>query len=298
MGLDIRDLRSWLFVPGDSDRKLRRAMASDADALILDLEDSVLPADKAGARLRAASMVAPIRATSPSRGVFVRINGLEADGCEADIRAAVSAGAHGLVVPKIAGADDIGRIAARVDAAEAATRGHPGGTALIPIATERPAAIFRLDEIARSHRRVAGLAWGMEDLGAELGARRTRTADGRILGLFETVRALALLAARGAGLAAIDTPLIDLDADLRLAGEATEAADVGFTGKMAIHPAQIAAINAAFAVTADELRHARAIVALSQTAGGAAFRYRDRMVDTPHVVAARRLLRRAERDTA
>jgi citrate lyase subunit beta / citryl-CoA lyase len=293
MDLDIRHLRSWLFVPGDSERKFLSALSSAADALIIDLEDSVLPSNKATARSTTARLLADAAGSCPAGGLFVRVNSTDSGHGIDDIRVVVAARARGLVLPKITSAAELRQIVALVENAEAATPGHSGRTRLIPIATESPAAVFRLDEIARAHHRVAGLAWGMEDLGAEMGARRTRRADGRMLEVFSCVRSLALLAATGAGLAALDTPVIDLEAGAQLADEAGEAADMGFTGKMAIHPAQVAAINTAFSVSSAELAHARAILALSATGGGAAFRYKGRMVDTPHLLAARRLIEKA-----
>ena len=284
---DFRFARSWLFVPGDSERKLAKCWSSGADAIIVDLEDSVAAENKALARITAAAAIRQARESGVTATIVVRLNALQTGLTCDDIAATIGAGADGYVAPKVASTSDVRTFAEILDRHEAS-----GGNeaALIPIATEVPEAIFRLNEIAQAHERVRGLFWGMEDLGAEVGARRTRRDDGEILEAFRMVRSLSMFAAASAGIACVDTPFIDIANADGLAKEATEASWMGFSGKLAIHPAQVEAINAAFSPSPEEIEDALTILRMSREGGGAAFRYKGRMVDTPHLTAAERLL--------
>ena len=279
--------RSWLFVPGNSERKLAACWASGADAVVVDLEDSVPAEEKAAARMAAAAAIAASRARGEARTIVLRTNALQTGLAEDDVAATIDSGLDGFVVPKVGGPADVSTFAGLVDRHAVARHTEIG---IIPIATEVPRAIFDLPGIATAHRRVGGLFWGMEDLGVEAGARRTRRDDGEILDAFKTVRSLALFAAAAAGIACVDTPVVDMGNAACLAREAEEASWMGFSGKLAIHPAQLAAINAAFSPTAAEREDAEAILRLSAEGGGAAFRYKGRMVDTPHLTAAAKLL--------
>jgi len=292
MTKDFRLARSWLFVPGDSQRKLAKCWSSGADVIIVDLEDSVTAENKALARDTAAEAIRNARADGIGTAIVVRLNALQTGLAEQDIAATVGAGVDGYVLPKVAGAPDVTEFARMLESAEA-----PGATpaALIPIATELPEAIFRLREITLAHRRVAGIFWGMEDLGVEVGARRTRHDNGDILEAFRTVRSLAMFAASAAGIAGVDTPFIDIANAEGLTREATEASWMGFSGKLAIHPSQVEPINTAFSPSAEEVEDARTILRMSGEGGGAAFRYKGRMIDTPHLAAAERLLGRLEK---
>jgi citrate lyase subunit beta / citryl-CoA lyase len=284
--LDVSSLKSWLFVPGDSDRKIARSADAGADALILDLEDSVPAASKAPARTTVAEAIRRMRSAGRSEALFVRVNALATGLTLQDIAETLPAGPDGYVLPKVQGQSDPGIVNDMLKGLRA-----PETLALLPIATEVPAAIFRLEEIAVGPR-VRGLIWGVEDLGAEMAARRTRAPDGRLLAPFELVRSLCLFAAAAAGVSALDSPYVDI-ADLAgLEREAQEASWAGFTGKLAIHPSQVAVINRAFLPSMAEQDWARAILAIAQETGAAAFRHEGRMVDTPHLAAARRLLAR------
>ncbi len=289
---DLRLARSWLFVPGDSERKLEKCWGSGADAIIVDLEDSVTKGNKALARETAARAIRGARSSGFDATIVVRLNALQTGLARDDIAATVNAGADGYVVPKVARGDDVAQAARLLGDAET-VGAEPA--AIIPIATEVPEAIFRLPEIAKADGRVAGLMWGMEDLGVEVAARRTRRPNGEILDPFKTVRSLALFAAAAAGIASLDTPYVDMSDTEGLMREATEASWMGFTGKLAIHPSQVLPINEAFSPSPEEIEEARTILAMSQDGGGAAFRYRGRMIDTPHLAAAERLLARIER---
>ena len=275
-------LRSLLFVPGDRADRFGKAAGSGADAIILDLEDSVAPAAKARAREAVAAYLA-----APRTGAFrfVRINPLDTGTIDADLAAAC--GADGLVLPKPEGAQSV----AAVQAA------WPGACPpILPIATETPAALFRLGSYTGAHG-LAGLTWGAEDLPAAIGAASAREPDGSYTPPYEVARALTLFAAHAAGVAAIETvfPAI-ADAD-GLARYAARGARDGFTGMMAIHPAQVAAINAAFTPTAEQIAHARRIVAAFAAAPGAgALQLDGRMIDAPHLKQAMALLARADGD--
>lgn len=289
---DFRSLRSWMFVPGDSERKLARCWSSAADAIIVDLEDSVTADNKVAARTIAAEAIRQAKADGVTAAIFIRLNALPTGLAEGDVVATIGSGPDGYVVPKVAGPADVASYAALLARAEA-----PGAkrTALIPIATELPEAIFRLREIAHAHERVSGLFWGMEDLGTELSSRRTRSPNGEMLEAFRMVRSLALFAAASAGIACVDTPFVDFSNAEGLMKEATEASWMGYTGKLAIHPSQVDAINDAMSPTPEEIEEARTILRMSRDGGGAAFRHNGRMVDTPHLAAAERLLARIDR---
>ncbi len=288
---DFRFARSWLFVPGDSERKLAKCWSSGADAIIIDLEDSVTAENKALARITTAEAIRQARASGVTTTIVIRLNALQTGLVSDDIVATIRAGADGFVAPKVANAADVETFAQLLDRAEVQGQEQ---SAIIPIATEVPEAIFRLDEIARAHERVRGLFWGMEDLGAEVGARRTRRDDGEILDAFKTVRSLAMFAAASAGIACVDTPFVDIANADGLTKEATEASWMGFSGKLAIHPAQVEPINVAFSPSPEEIEDALTILRMSREGGGAAFRYKGKMVDTPHLTAAERLLARLD----
>ena len=273
-------LRSLLFVPGDRPDRFAKAAASGADAIILDLEDSVVPARKAAAREAVAAFLAQ---TGAAAARFVRVNPLDGDLVADDLAAAT--GADGLVLPKAEGAESITALQALAGAA---------CPPILPVATETPAAIFALGSY-RAATGLAGLTWGAEDLPAAIGAVTAREADGRYTPPYETARSLTLFAAHAAGVPAIETvfPAI-ADAD-GLAAYAGRGARDGFTGMMAIHPAQVAIINAAFTPSDDQVAAARAIVAAFAAAPDAgALQVDGRMVDAPHRKQALALLARVE----
>lgn len=272
-------LRSLLFVPGDRPERFEKAASSGADAMILDLEDSVSSERKDFARQAVAEYLASSNASSALR--LVRINPLHSPDLRSDL--AVARAAQGLVLPKAEGADTF----AVLDKA-AETFSLPP---ILPIATETPLSVFRLAEYARFGRRLMGLTWGAEDLPAAIGALGSRQTDGKFTPPYEMVRSLALFAAHAAGTAAIETvyPAIrDLEG---LEAYAARAAFDGFTGMMAIHPSQVEAINTAFSPTEQALGEARRIVAaFAEAPGQGAIQLDGRMIDAPHLKAARRIL--------
>ena len=298
-------LRSLLFVPADRPERFAKAAASGADALILDLEDSVAPERKADARKAVASYLSSSAAAPPSTAraepveapsfsseaedspstssgrtgvrILVRVNPLGSEHIDADL--ACVAGADGLMLPKAEGAASIEALAARTD------------LPILPVATETPAAMFQLGTYAGVAHRLLGLTWGAEDLPAAIGASTSREADGRYTPPYEVVRTLALFGAHAAGVPAIETvfpDFRDLDA---LAAYAARGRRDGFTGMMAIHPAQVPVINTAFTPSADEIAHARAVVALfAANPGAGALQLDGRMVDAPHLKQANAVL--------
>jgi len=285
--------RSWHFVPGASEKMLARAASLDADALILDLEDSVAPADKPAARERVAQW---LDATPTAAARIVRINPLATEWGAADL-AMAAVRADAVMAPKIESLADLRAIDERLAAHERETRreAHPVGVAAI--ATETPRAVFHLDEIARGPRLIA-ITWGAEDLSAAIGASSARGVDGRYLEVFRLARSLALLAAASAGIAAVDGVYTRLDDDAGLRAEADEAAAMGFLGKLTIHPRQIAITNAAFEPAPPAVAHARELVAayaVHAASGRGAFSFGGEMIDAPHLARAQALLARAAR---
>jgi citrate lyase subunit beta/citryl-CoA lyase len=270
-------LRSLLFVPGDRPERFAKAAASGADALIVDLEDSVVPARKAEAR---AAVQAALRDDRPVP-LFVRVNPLGSAFIDDDLAAIADERPDGLVLPKAEGAVDVLKLA-----------DHAPGIPILPVATETPAAVFALGGYGTAAACLAGLTWGAEDLPAAIGSV-SREADGRYTPVFETVRSLALLGAHAAGVPAIETVYPDFRDEGGLAAYAARGRRDGFAGMMAIHPAQVAAINAAFTPSEEEIAHARAVVAaFAANPGAGALQMDGRMIDAPHLKAAERLLAR------
>ena len=272
--------RCLLFVPADRPDRMEKASATDADALILDLEDSVAHSAKAGARVAAAAFLArPRRQT-----LFVRINPLGSGEAEADLAGIAAARPDGIMLPKAEGADSIRHLAALMDR----------DTPILPVATETPASVFLLGTYANVAARLAGITWGAEDLPAAIGATTSREPDGRFTPPYELARSLALFGAHAAGVPAIETVYPDFRDLDGLSAYARRAARDGFSGMMAIHPSQVSPINAAFSPSEDALAHARRIVAaFAANPGAGALALDGRMIDAPHLKQARRLLDRA-----
>ena len=279
------DLRSLLFVPGDRPDRMEKALHSGADALILDLEDSVALDAKAMARAAIAERLGGERG-GPM--LFVRINPLQGDLAAADLAAIVRARPDAIVLPKAEGADSL-RSLDRLLTEHGDTR-----AAILPIATETPAAMFRLGDYGGVTPRLTGLTWGAEDLPAAIGATTARAEDGRYTAPIELARSLALFGAHAAGVAAIETVYPDFRDLDGLARYAARGARDGFTGMMAIHPAQVSVINAAFTPSEAAIASARRIVdAFAADPAAGVLSIDGRMVDAPHLKQARRLLERA-----
>jgi len=274
-------LRSLLFVPGDRADRFAKAEASGADALILDLEDAVAASAKDTAR----AAVREWLGEGASLPRFVRINPVDAPLALADLDALAGTRPDGIMVPKAEGAATIAALDPLL--AERGLADIP----LLPIATETPAAIFQLGSYGAVAHRLAGITWGAEDLPAAIGAATSREEDGRYTAPYELARALTLFGAHAAGVAAIDTVYPAIRDDAGLTAYAARAARDGFTGMMALHPAQVAAINAAFTPSAQAVTRAQAIVdAFADNPNAGALQVDGRMVDAPHLKQARRIL--------
>lgn len=282
-------MRSWLFVPGDSERKLAKAFETGADMVIFDLEDSVAPARKALAR----QMVAEAVRAAPVP-VAVRVNPLAGGLIEDDLAAVMPARPAVVVLPKCEAGRDVAHLGARLAVHEAEAGIEDGATRVLAIATETAASLFGLGSYGSAGPRLAGLAWGAEDLAAALGASRRRDAAGAWTDPYRLARTLCLAGAVAAEVAPVDTVFTDLrDAD-GLRADAEAAAADGFVGKLAIHPAQVAVINAAFTPSEAAVDHARRVVAAFAAAPEAGVVALDgQMLDRPHLVNAERTLARA-----
>ena len=273
--------RSWLFVPADSERKIAKALESDADAVIFDLEDSVAPAQKATARSILKGL--PKRSNGPQW--WVRVNPLGSEFHKDDLKLIGSAYVHGIVLPKAEGGWDIVEIAH-----------HTGNIPIHAIVTETPASLFALLSYRDPSLPLAAMSWGAEDLSAALGASSKYDADGSLAFTYKLARSLCLAGAVAAGVQPVDGVFADFRDHEGLRQEAEAARREGFTGKLAIHPAQVPVINAAFTPSKDEVRHAEAIVAAFEAHPDAGvLSVGGRMVDRPHLVQARRVLDSATR---
>lgn len=280
-------LRSLLFVPGDSERKFERAAASVADGLVLDLEDSVARESKPAARACVRNL---LERGAPGKQLWVRVNALETGWLLEDLATVVPARPAGIVLPKCTGGADLRRVANYLDAMEAVARLPAGEIRILPIATETGAAIFGIGSYAGVTARLAALSWGAEDLAADVGATVNRV-DGRYTEPFRLARSLCLHAAAAAGVPALDTVCVELDDLALLRAEALEARRDGFAGKIAIHPSHLAAINEVFSPSDAELLWARKVLqAFEANPGAGAFRLEGKMIDVPHLRAARRVL--------
>lgn len=282
--------RSYLFVPADSERKMKKAADAGADALILDLEDSVAPAARPVARDLACDYLAG------RQNVWVRINPIDTDDAVADLEGIMPSAPAGIVLPKPRSAEDAVRLAALLDDLEQQHDIEGGSTGIMAICTERPEAIFTLHSYVGATPRLRALTWGAEDLSAALGASTNRDESGAWLPPYELARSLCLFAAGVAEVPALDTVFTDYRDAQGLATYAANARRDGFSGMLAIHPAQVDVINRAFVPTAEELERAERIVALFAANPEAGTLGMDgEMIDRPHLVRARRVLQLAKR---
>ena len=285
-------LRSWLFVPGDSDKKLGKVDGCGADAVILDLEDSVAAARKPDARRAVAAFLQDRPVSSRTSRLWVRINPFDSGLALDDLVAVVAAAPNGIMLPKCGGPGDLATLSHYLDALELQAGVGAGSIRIVPVATETAAAAFTLGDYATAKLdRLLGLTWGAEDLSAALGASTNLDAAGEWATTYRIVRALTLLGAKAAGVQAIDTLYVDFRNDAGLRATSRAARAEGFTGRLAIHPGQVAAINESFLPSAAELDHARRIVAAFVEAPDAGTVGLDgKMVDLPHLKQAQAVL--------
>ncbi|MEQ1498655.1 MAG: CoA ester lyase [Novosphingobium sp.] len=288
-------VRSWLFVPGDSEKKLDKVAGTAADVVILDLEDSVAADNKAKARAMAGTWLAAHRpqVTDGKRmGRWVRINALDSRQWRDDLVAVLPGAPDGIMLPKSAGPESIQQLGAELYELEPRAGLQAGSIRILPLVSETAAAAVSIPSYASaSLPRLAGLTWGAEDLSAAIGATRKRDKDGQWTDAFRFARTQTLLTAHARGIMAIDTLHADFADDKGLKRAAEAARADGFAGMLAIHPAQVAIINAAFSPSEDELAEARAIVdAFKSNPDAGTLQIDQRMIDRPHYKLALRVL--------
>jgi citrate lyase subunit beta / citryl-CoA lyase len=286
--------RSLLFVPASDERKLTKALGSEADLLILDLEDSVAPDAKPAARDNARAFLSDHAGKAERPALYIRVNAYDTDLTADDLAVVLAGRPDGIMLPKATSGADTARLSADLDALESASGLPAGQTGIIVIATETPAALLQMHSFCGATPRLRGMTWGAEDLSTAIGASANRDAAGAFTTPFLLARNLCLFAAYAAGVQAIDGIQADFRDIAALEREAREAARDGFTGKLAIHPAQIPAINAAFTPSDAEIAEARAVIEAFAAQGNAGvIAIGGRMFDKPHLEKARRVLARA-----
>lgn len=282
-------LRSLLFVPGDSEKKFAKASGVGADVLILDLEDAVAPSMKEAARAQVARFLDDQGPRDWS--FFVRVNPFDTGMTFDDLAAVVKPGLDGLLIPKANGAADIARIGEELDRLEAKAGMAMGSVKIAVVATETPLAMFNLGSYTPPHPRLVALTWGAEDLAAAIGATGNKEEDGHWTDPYRLARSLCLYAAASAGVAPVDTLYADFRNPEGLEADCRRARRDGFTGRIAIHPDQVAIINRCFSPSAEEIAEAEKIIAAFEANPDAGTLGIDgKMYDIPHLKAARRTL--------
>lgn len=286
-------MRSLLFVPGDSQKKLEKAFGTGADVVIVDLEDSIAPSNKLLARDTAARFIVEQRHQTKS-AIYVRVNDLSTGLTDDDLAALVPAGPDGIMLPKSNSGQDVQHLSTKLRVHEAENGLPDGAIKILPIITETAAGVLSAASYANASARLTGVTWGAEDLSAAIGARAARDANGRYTDVFRFARTMTILAAGAAEVAAIDTVFPSFRDMGAFEAECAEAERDGFTGKMAIHPAQVPVINTAFTPSAEAVKRSAALVAAFEAAGNPGVVGIDgKMYDRPHLRLAERLLARA-----
>jgi len=289
-------MRSYLFVPGDSTHKLEKALGSEADALILDLEDSVSADRKVEARRCVRDFLDAARSTDGIRpGLIVRVNSFASGFLEDDLDGLMAGRPDAILLPKCESGADVQHLAALLNVHEADCGLAQGITAIHALITETALGVLNAASYKSKSERLLSLSWGAEDLSADIGSYRNRCKDGGYTDLFRLARSLTLLGATAAGVDAVDAVFTDLGDMGALEEECRAAAEDGFSGKMAVHPRQVPIINRAFTPSAESVARAREIVALFREAGPEAgvLSHDGRMIDRPHLRLAERILKRA-----
>lgn len=291
------NLRSWLYIPGDNDSKLAKADGSGADAIVLDLEDSVAENNRPAARRKVREFLDARPVEGRKYQAWVRINAFD-ESAMIDLAAVVGGTPDGIVLPKINGPADVERLGYCLDALEARDAVQPGHIKIVAVATETPVAVLRLSEFAVAHpARLVGLNWGAEDLSAAIGAATNVDSSGQWALTYRWIRSAILLAAKAANVQAIETAYVDYRDSEGLRTSCRAAAQEGFTGRAAIHPDQVAPINESFAPSMEDVALARKIVDAVERAGGTVG-IEGKMYDIAHLKRARKLLALHERYNA
>lgn len=287
-------MRSWLFVPADSDRKLAKGLSTGADALILDLEDAVAAERRPIARRMASEFMAGARAAAARAKLYVRINPLDSADWEADLAGVMDAAPDGIILPKPRSGEDVHRLSIALGHAETKANLQPGQTRILSIVTEVPISVLRLETYVDASSRQIALSWGAEDLGAVIGSSANRESDNSFTSPYMLVRNLCLITAVAAQVEPIDTVFVNFRDPEGLRREAMIAKRDGFTGKIAIHPDQVPVINEVFTPTAGEIAHAQEVAAaFAASPGIGVVGLRGMMLDMPHLKLAERVLARA-----
>lgn len=281
--------RSWLFVPGDSEKKLSKGPMTGADALIIDLEDSVAKARRPmGRELTCEYLRSADRSLSQ---LYVRINPLDSDDALLDLAGIIGGKPDGLILPKAETVEDSNRLSHYLDALEIANGQKLGDTRIFPIATETPGAMLTLDGYRKPNPRVSALSWGAEDLSAAIGASTNEDEDGNLSAPYILARSLCLMAAHAAAVQAVDTVHTNFHDDDGLRQSSVRARRDGFSGKIAIHPNQVGIINDAFTPSVDEIEYAQAVIELFAANPDAGTLSLDgKMLDKPHLTQAQRVV--------
>jgi citrate lyase subunit beta/citryl-CoA lyase len=288
-------LRSLLFVPADGGAKLDKAVASGADGVIVDLEDSIAPERKEAAREAALAFLKSAQAKKERPRLLVRINGLDTGMTDADLDAIVAGKPDAVVFPKAEGGASVVHLDAKLTAREAVAGLPEGSIKILAQAVESAVGLFLAGTFRDSSARLIGLTWGPEDLSAELGAEANRESDGTLTEPYRLARAMCLYGAAAAKLPAIETVYVDFRNSEGLRRDTETARRDGFTGRLAIHPAQVAVINDVFTPTPEQIEMAKAVVAaFAAQPGAGAVGIDGKMYDRPHLVRAQRLLERVK----
>jgi citrate lyase subunit beta/citryl-CoA lyase len=286
-------MRSLLFVPADGGAKLDKAMASGADAVILDLEDSITPERKAQARAAALEFLKAAQTKKPRPRLLVRINGLDTGMIDADLEAVVAGRPDAIVFPKAEGGASVVHLDAKLTAREAIAGLPEGGIKILAQAVESAAGLFLAGTFRDASARLIGMTWGPEDLSAELGAEANRDAAGQLTEPYRLARNMCLFGAAAAKLPAIETVYVDFRNSEGLRRDTQDARRDGFAGRLAIHPAQVAVINEVFTPSPEQIAQAKTVVAAFAVRPSAgAVGIDGKMYDRPHLLRAQALLAR------
>ncbi len=288
-------MRSMLFVPADSEKKLSKSLTSSADVLILDLEDSVAASKRPEARKLISAWMPEARASGLKAKLYVRINPLDSSDWEADLAGVMTAAPDGIILPKPHSGEDVHKLSIALGHAEQTHNLARGHTKILPIVTETPLSVLQLHTYVGASSRVVGMSWGAEDLGAVVGSLANRDDAGQWTSPYRLVRDLCLLTASAAACEPIDTVYVNFRDTAGLIAEAKVAKRDGFTGKIAIHPDQVAPINEVFTPSSAEIDHARTVMAAFESAGNMGVAsLNGQMLDRPHQKLAERVLTRAK----
>jgi citrate lyase subunit beta / citryl-CoA lyase len=288
-------MRSLLFIPGDDEKKLAKGIASGADALIIDLEDSVSSLRKATARSITAQYIAETRQLAQRPLLYVRVNSLDTSHWEQDLAGVIGSRPDGVLLPKARSGADVHTLSIALNLAEERAGATKGATRIIAIVTEVPISLLQMHTYVGASSRLVGLSWGAEDLSGVIGAHANREADGRWTPPYQLARNMCLFTASAAEVQPIDTVFVNFRDSDGLRAEAMEAVRDGFTGKMAIHPNQVEIINEVFSPTADQIAVSEEIVkAFAENPEAGVLGIRGHMVDRAHIARAERILARAK----